>query len=579
MGLRGSGMNLATLLNWPPGQAPWIKQEEAFAKSAGRGLFALFMEQRTGKTIVTLGDAVLGFDEFEEAGGFGVEPGALTRSIPPLPKFNRIGDLPKKPTKPGMIYRPASWATAGIDALLVVAMPSGVPANWAAEAAARLPSRVNAKAFIWKSDKASTVHFSDDFKVLLGHDGLVILAINGEAIASPIARKAIGTFLRTRRALCVADETSLLCSQPGNVRARTLVAISKLPGAVRRRILDGTPSDESPLDLFAQVSFLDPKITGFDLWTPFKRYYAVWGTAEVYVKGVRREFEAVVKDAAGKPVWAHLDELAANLAPHSFRVKRTDCFDVPDKVFAPYRFELSKAQRDVYDPLREEFEAELRDGTVVTVPHALARMIRLDQIGSNFYPPVAIPTICQECSGEGCPVCKDVGAIMGKTAKKIIDPDRNPRIEAFADVLSTNKEPGIAWATCDETIDAIISAAKMAGRIVVRYDGKVPPEQKAINLFLFKSGHADLIVAKESSAGRGLDLSRAAWMCYVENGWSKRKRSQSEDRCEVAGRSRGTGIIDLAAVDTYDGRKIDAHKVKGEVAETFMKWLVAGGKK
>ena len=46
--------SLLELLRWPPGQAPYAKQEEAHQRSAAERLFALFMEQRTGKTIVAL---------------------------------------------------------------------------------------------------------------------------------------------------------------------------------------------------------------------------------------------------------------------------------------------------------------------------------------------------------------------------------------------------------------------------------------------------------------------------------------------------------------------------------------------
>ena len=561
-------------------------------------LAALLLEQRCGKTIVVLGTCAHHYNRFLEAGGFGTG-GTPPGNKPPSPKPGgvldllprrfverqpgkragawvepRIEDLPKKPTNPGFIYRPAWWANKGMDALVVIAMPSGVPANWADEAAVRLPAAVNHRALVWDSAKADGADYAKKFKDLLAHEGLAMFLINGEAIPTSAAKKALGTFLRTRRAIVVGDETSLICSQPGNVRSHVMEAIKTLPGAIIRRILDGTPGDESPLDLFAQLGFLDKKILGFDSWTAFKAFYASWEVKGIWIKDpktgkpVERAIRAqVVDEITGKKVFANLDVMARKLAPVSFRVKRTDCFDIPDKVFAPYRFELSTAQREVYDPLLEEFEAELRDGTIVTAKHALARMTRLDQVRGNWWPPMKIPTICAACEGDGCPACNDVGAIISKTAKKIIDPKRNPLIEAFTDVLALNKEPGVAWGLFDETIDAMMVAAEAAGRKAVRYDGLVSEEDKASNKRAFQGGAVDILVAKESSAGRGLNLSAAKWLCYVENGYSKRKRSQSEDRAEVGGRTFGTGIIDLIARDTYDEKKLLAHANKGETSD------------
>lgn len=592
---------LRELLYWPPGQAPYAKQEEAHQASSAKRLFALFMEQRCGKLVVSLGTAVHHYLRFLEAGGFGgtiANGGAglpqplgvpsTNAIVPPelldlLPrKFvsgsrgkregtrlaRRIDDLPVKPSNPGMIYRPAAWAGKGVDAIFVAAMPSGVPHNWAAELMVRIPANLNPLAFVWSTDRAGTAAFADEFLRALFHPGLVLFAINGEALTSSAAKKAIGTFLRCRRALTIGDETSLLCAGAAGKRALVLEAIKNLPGAVARRILDGTPGDESPLDYYAQVRFLSKKIFGFETYGAFKEHYAVWADKDVWVAGKLRTFKAIaVDEITGEKKWKNLDDLGTRLAPWSFRVKRTDCFDVPAKVYAPHRFELSVAQRAVYDPLREEFEAWLDAETKVKAAHVLSRLIRCDQVASNFWPPETIPTICGACQGDGCDACGDVGAIMGKTAKRIIDPARNPRIEALGEVFRLNPEPGIVWTVFNETSENAVKAAILTGRSYVRYDGTVGDDEKVANLNLFKTGKAEILISKEASAGRGLDGRAAMWHCYVENGYSKRKRSQSEDRAEVAGRVGGTGIIDLIAVDTYDDEKLKAHRSKAATSE------------
>lgn len=591
---------LKELLHWPDGQSPYARQEECHQVSSKERIFALLMEQRCGKTIVVLGTAAYQYQRFLEAGGFG-KRAASSGNKPPSPepegvrdllpsrfmkgqpgkragtfKEPRLDDLPKKPSQPGFIYRPKHWATKGLDALVVVALPSGVPANWSDEIDVRVPKAMNAKVMVWNARRADGAEYAERFKDLLEHEGLACFLINGEAINTDVAKKAMGTFLRCRRALVVGDETSLICSQPGNVRSKVMEAIKHLPGSVARRILDGTPGDESPLDLYSQVGFLDYKILGFDSWIAFKKYYAEWEEKSVYVAGEERKFQGMVVDEQGRKQYRNLDEMGRRLAPVSFRVRRRDVFDIPDKVRVPYHFDLSAAQRAVYDPLREEFEAWLADGEKVTAKHVLARMTRLDQVSSNFWPPQVVPTICGDCGGEGCAACNDVGAILSKSPKKIIDTKQNTRLVALADVLTVNKEPGIVWAVFDETIDAIMALGEKLGRSPIRYDGKVDDVAKAEAKRSFQGGHSGLFVSKEASGGRGINLSAAKFMVYVENGYSKRKRSQSEDRAEVAGRYQGTGIIDLIADDTYDQKKLDAHFAKGEVAETLWMALAAG---
>jgi hypothetical protein len=504
---------LSSLLHWPEGQAPYAKQEEAHAVSSGEPLFALLMEQRCGKAIVSLGTAVYQYHE------------------------------------------------KNIDAMVVIAMPSGIPQNWAEEIDVRVPPSVNAMYFVWRSNKTATKNFQNQFECLMNHGGLAVLLMNGEAITTEAGKKALGRFLRKRRALVIGDETTLICSLPGNMRSKVMRAVAKLPGAVMRRILDGTPAEEGPIPLFSQFAFLSPSILGFTSFTAFKCFVAKWERRTNHAQG--RDYPVLVE-------YQNLDEVQRRIAPYSFRVKRTDVFDIPDKVYSTYHYDLSHEQRRVYDSMLEEYEAELRDGTNVSAPHVLARMTRLSQICANYYPHVVMPTICGACEGEGCEICDDVGAMMLATMKKIIDPKHDSRMQALEDVLSANKEPGILWCRFSETVDAALRLGEKLGRSPVRYDGQVDDDEKLAARYAFQGGAAGLFVAKASSAGRGLNLSAARFHVYVENEFSLLKRSQSEDRAEVGGRTFGTGVIDLCARGTIDEKMIEAHKTKTRIASIVM---------
>lgn len=504
---------LSELLSWPPGQAPYAKQEECHAISAGKSIFALLMEQRVGKAIVTLGTAV------------------------------------------------HQYKNKTIDAMVVIAMPSGIPQNWAEEIDLRVPSDLNVSRLIWKAAKAGTKTFRDQFDALISHDGLAVLLMNGEAITTEAGKKALGRFLRARKALVVGDETTLICARPGNVRSKVMRAIARLPGAVSRRILDGTPAEEGPLSLFSQFAFLSTSILGFDSFTAYKDFVGIWERRTNHAQG--RDYPVLIE-------YRNLDEIQKRIAPHSFRVRRTDVFDIPDKIYSIYHYDLSPEQRRVYDALREEYEAELRDGSTISAPHVLARMTRLSQVCANYFPPVSLPAICGACGGDGCETCEDVGAVMSMTLKKVIDQKHAARMDALEDVLSVNKEPGILWCRFSETVDAAIRLGVRLGRSPVRYDGLVGEDAKLAAKRAFQGGEAGLFVAKASSAGRGLNLSAAKFHVYVENEFSLLKRVQSEDRAEIGGRTFGTGIIDLCARDTVDEKIIEAHRTKAKIAATIL---------
>ena len=520
---------------------PWGKQTEAFhaaldpANTFGDKLFALFMEQRTGKTPVAL--ALLAYQ----------------------------------------------YEHGHVDAALITAMPSGVPQNWADEIdgnpaegkPARFPVRIKRMIVVWDARRAATRQFQQRLADLLAFDGLAILLLNGEAVTTTAFRKFAPRFLRKRKVYGMIDETSLVIKSPGGPRGskRTGVLNGVRPLTTYRLILDGTPAGESPLDLYSQVGWLSNEILGHATHQSFKHHYAAWEMKTYYdkTKKVTREYPAIqVDEETGRKMYQHLDEMQERLAGISFICKRRDCFDIPDKLYTPYHFDLSTEQRRVYDELRGTYEAELSDGGAVSAKMVLTRYLRLQQVGSNFWPSERQLALCDDCRGEGCESCDGLGAHVSRTVERVIDPSGHPRFDALADVLSVNRDPVVVWARFTHDIDEIMRGVIRLGRYPVRYDGRCDPEEKHRNKSLFQSGKADLLAANQQAAQRGLDFSAAQAHVYYSNTFSGLQRQQTEDRTEVAGRARGTGVIDLAARDTVDEIIAAAHLEKRSVAEIIM---------
>lgn len=526
---------------------PWAKQDEAFNFSADRKLCALIMEQRTGKSIVSIGRMAYLYER------------------------KRV-----------------------IDAVLVVAMPSGVPQNWADELDGnpienmkpRFPARIPHRTLVWRSDRADTKKFKAQFEELLAFKGLAILCVNGEAILTKSFRREALRFLKKRKVFAIADETSLLMKGPGK-RATVMDGVKKY--AEWRMILDGTPADESPFDLFTPYAWLSHAILGHSSYQAFKTHHGEFKVRPLFGKtmkcykcfgaGKKKGVTCTDCNGTGKKdasfeeliKYRNLDELNRNVYTVSFRVTRKECFDIPDKLYTPYTFELSGPQRRVYDDLAETYEAELADGTTVSATMVLTRYLRLQQVGSNYWPSEKALALCRDCGGHGCETCDDIGAYEVKLPVKVVDAKVDSRLAALAEVASVNRGQLIVWARFTADIDKVMKLGAKLNLNPVRYDGTLGHEAKLKSKSEFQGGHAGWIVCNESAAQRGLNLSAAQAHVYYSNEFSGLKRTQSEDRTEVAGRSFGTGVIDLIAAGTVDEDIVAAHLSKRSVAEVVMR--------
>ncbi len=410
--------------DFPLKTTPYKHQREALDRSADAEFYALFMEQRTGKTKVAL-DTVA---------------------------YNHL-------------------VTKRVDALLVMA-PNGVHVNWVREEIpVHLSDECRAGCVIWRSGRMQTKAMLAKLEALLAYDGLSVLSVNIDALLTKQLRAYLPKLLKRRRVMAVVDE-SLDISTPG--AERTKVALKIGARAAMRRILDGTPGAATPMGLFSQVQFLKPGALGFTSYLAFKQRYATWEARDVGERNrVRPDCAGNERDPpcsrcggygyVGKHTfqqlkeYQNLDELTSKLSEFSFRVRRDECADLPPKIYTKRFFELSTAQRRAYEDLRETYMTELSGGDTVTAAMVLTRYLRLQQLSSNFLPVQDDARLCEACQGEGCAVCDDVGFIAGEQREVEVDDSKNPRLDAFRAMLETTPGQGIValQARPDDTVGGL----------------------------------------------------------------------------------------------------------------------------
>lgn len=424
-----------------------------------------------------------------------------------------------------------------ITGMLVLA-PDGIHTNWLMEGDGQidehLPKAVGkVHKLLWQTSKSKQVGYGRTVKAFLEErGGFAILASTYDAIMTEAGSAAIKKFLDTRRCLYVLDE-SLRIKTPSAKRARRVLASAKY--APFRRILTGTPIDNSPFDIFMQLKFIDENCwneIGCNTFSAFKATFGIWQKVSL---SEGRQFDKLVS-------YKNLDLLKQIVDKYCSRLMKSDVLKhLPQKLYKRRTFELNSEQRRVYNDLRTEYMSWLAGGGVVTAELAITRMIRMQQITSGYIP------ADQE---------KDL-RLLG---------EKNPRLETLVEALEDVPGKAIIWGKYDIDIDTIAQRLRADGHKVVTYDGRTPDEDRVAAVRGFQNGDARYFVAKPSAAGEGLTLTAAHYVVYYNNSFRLGERQQSEDRAHRIGQKNAVTYIDIVAEDSIDEYILKRLRSKRDVA-------------
>jgi SNF2 family DNA or RNA helicase len=478
---------------------PMSQQLTALARLEGKRNFALLMEMGTGKTWTALADAERCY----------------------------IGNK--------------------IDALLIIA-PNGVHTNWIRR---EIPDHLEVPTvcYEWKGNPTSKKAKADLDKLYKSYDGaapLRVFAINIEAVNTKAGHEALEEFLRCFRVMMVVDESTRI-KNPKSKRSEKVLELGKL--ATARRILTGQPLTKSPIDLFNQFEFLKSGLLGTTSYRAFVSEHAVLldprspqMAAIVKKLGPKAAYAQIVKtDANGNKIWKNLDKLSELIAPHSFRIRKDDCLDLPPKVYKTVFFDLDPKQRQVYDLMKEDYHYVDVNNMMDRSFQAIAARTKLKQVTSGFV------------NIEGEP--------------QLIDAKTNPRMAAFKEIIEDIDGQFIVWAMYKEEIRQIVAALEEAGISSVQYHGEVGKEDRVKAIDAFQSGNVQAFVGHAQAGGIGVTLTAASKAIYYSCSFDNELRRQSEDRCHRIGTKKSVLYIDLVAEDTIDEDVVRSLNMKDLVAD------------
>lgn len=366
-----------------------------------------------------------------------------------------------------------------------------------------------------------------------------------EAIAACVA------FLRCpgRRVMMVIDESTAIRNDRA-LRTKTIMTLRDL--ADLRRIMTGMVSPRSPMDLFSQFEFLDWRILGHESIYTFKRRYCVLEEMRVYAglaengKPKFRKFDVIVG-------YKNLPELQKKIAPYSYRVLKSECLDLPPKIYLQREVELTDEQRRMYNELVLFSTTEFKQAIHVTTTMIITKMLRLHQI-----------TCGHTVDEEG----------------KLHDVKSN-RIDALMEVIEEHSGKVVIWVNYRHEIEKIVAALEKEyekGCVVQFHGGNRGSRHHDESRFL-SDPSCRFMVATQSAGGRGNTWVNASLIIYFSNNYDLELRMQSEDRSHRDGLKHSVTYVDIVAPKTVDEKILKVLRKKLNMTtlisgEKWMEWVI-----
>lgn len=509
---------------------PYEHQVAAFERCKDEKFYALFMDMGTGKTKITIDAAAYKFE------------------------------------------------TKQIEAVLIIA-PNNVHSQWIEE---EIPAHcpVPYKTFIWKSSKINGMFYQrklESFLSIKDNKNLRFFAVNVEAFQSSSILKYIALYVKKNNVLIVVDESTRI-KTPTAKRSKNIHRLNKYG---QRMILTGTPTAKSPLDLWSMFEFLKNNFFGVNYFIFQHRYgVMVKGTNHITGKSYNTLIDEKTFNIAKSKInklkinrmveklcdadiealssilgmseknvkfiestekfskFKRIDELKSIINPYVFSIKKTDCLDLPDKVYEPMFITMDKEQKRIYKNLKTQLIAEY-DDQELTVFNKVALTTRLMQICGGFFP---------YKDEEGNKKVKRIGKSNVKLERIKED------IEEVSDEIRI-----IIWANFVLEIELIYNELSKL-YTCCKYYGKTEQDEREQIKKDFREGKYKIFIGNTSVAGFGLNLQNATLQYYFSNNFSVENRLQAEDRSHRIGVKSTCVYKDIICKGTIDEKVFKAIK-------------------
>ncbi|MCK5428618.1 MAG: DEAD/DEAH box helicase, partial [Anaerolineales bacterium] len=266
----------------------------------------------------------------------------------------------------------------------------------------------------------------------------------------------------------------------------------------------------------------------------------------------RARYAVVVQRNVGSHSFQHivkyqrLDELQEKIKSFSTRILKSECLDLPEKLYTKRTVAMTMEQMKAYTEMKKAAMTFLENEKMMTAATVLTQLIRLHQI-----------------------TCGHV-----KTDDGIVMAIKNNRIQELLNILEETNGKVIIWAVYRYDIQAIEKAiGDIYGKeSVASYygDTKDTDRQHIVDRFQDSDSSLRFFVGNPKTGGYGLTLTASHTVIYYSNDYSLEVRMQSEDRAHRISQTSKVTYVDLIAEGTVDERIVKALNNKIDLASQVM---------
>lgn len=335
-------------------------------------------------------------------------------------------------------------------------------------------------------------------------------------------------------------------------KSQRSVAIDSLASKTRRCwLLSGTLCVGRPTDMFSPMNILDRDILNMS-WTKFRNTFCVTARSNPNI-------------ITG---YKNLDRLKVLTLPHIFARKRSECIDLPERIFQKRYYEPTPEMVRLYNEVVKEDEVAF-NGVVNVVASMLVKITKCLQILNGFVYYEEEAKVCAGCGHvidciargitQGSAKCKIGGA--PKIGREVMPLKSNPKIDLLSEDLDDcENEKVIIWAWYAEDLRAIADLLNTRGIKFISAKeedcARKFEEDDSIRAFI-----------GQTAQGIGITLNSATCAIYYSHGAALEPRLQSMDRNYRIGQNKPVIVKDYLSAGTIEETLVGLLAHKKDVRE------------
>lgn len=428
-------------------------------------------------------------------------------------KFGIFDEQGLGKTLEAIVYMDVLLKIGAAEKVLIVC-PNSVKYNWYKEIAMHTSLVEDKKVAIY--DRGASIKTQNKYQGVVYKDlsdiKAPIIIMNYEGVFKN--HKRLKKFTRnSAKSVLILDESQRIKNPIAKVTRALLGGgrgEDKLEGIgenlAYKLIMSGTPIANKPEDSWTQLRLIDAPIS--ESYSKFLETFTVrgqWG-----------------------PIGYKNTELLRNIIGScSLRRLKSECLDLPEKIYQVINVQLSGQQLRLYNQIKEELAAEiLTDGKYekMQAEIIIVKMLRLAQIASN-------PAL----------ITDDYDY---RDSAKFRELD-----QILKDIIYDGQK-AVVWTTFRENVTAIVEMFPDYNPVYIM--GGVNPAERQAIVDRFQTDPDCKLFVATSAAREGITLTAANYAIYMDRDFNLVTWTQSQDRIHRIGQDKTCVIIKLVAEDSID---------------------------